>query len=75
MGEDFGIGVGEEFGEQRGFELFGAETLAEAPDGVDAGELIGFLVGGDGFEGFEVGFFDELELRTKSHALIAMREV
>ena len=42
---------------------------------MDAGELSGFLVGGDGLQSSEIAFFDDLELRTQTNALIAMREV
>ena len=46
--EDLGIGVREERGECARFDFFRAQTLAEAPDGVDAGELFCLLVRRDG---------------------------
>ena len=75
LGEDFGIGVGEECRECAGFDFFGTQTLSEPPDGVDAGELFCLLVSGDGCEGGEVCLFDHGELSVEADSLVWVGEM
>ena len=58
-----------------GIDLAGAHALAEAPDGVDAGELGGFFVGGYRLQCGVITLFDEGELGAEADALVGVGEV
>jgi hypothetical protein len=75
IGDDLCVGFGKKRGQSGGIDFVGAHALAEAPDGVDAGELGGLFVGGDFLQQGVITLFDEGELGAEADALVGVGEV